>query len=240
LRGLTGVQLLDSRIICKEVVVPKIISTATPPEPDTLLSLTRICKEILGAGFGGGELWVITKSGKIISSKEVFFPSEFKAPKNWERYQAHVPGLSFIDTAYLPSAPTDDDLRTWREFFKAAGVKENPDNGVEDFAVNFALEQLRSKYTNVALVEKRNFGFDISAETTEGTPIQVEVKGLSADQDVELTGNETNAADKYQDSFYLCVVTSIPNLPTIHFVQNPARIGTKNKLTIPVNVWKAA
>src|SRR5947209_18660772 len=90
------------------------------------------------------------------------------------------------------------------------------------------------------LVEERNVGFDISAETQDGTPIQVEVKGLSADQDVELTGNETSAADKYQDSYYLCVVSSIPNSPTLHFVQNPARIGTKNKLTIPVNIWKAA
>jgi hypothetical protein len=210
------------------------------PAPDKLLSLTKLCKEILGAEFGGSELWVITKSGKINPTKEVFLSSEFKPPRNWERYQAFVPGLNFIDSAYLPTNPTNDDLRTWREFFRAAGVQESPDNGVEDFAVNFALDQLRSKYMNVELVEKRNFGFDISAETPDGTPIQVEVKGLSADQDVELTGNETSAADKYQDSYYLCVVSSIPNSPTLHFVQNPARIGTKNKLTIPVNIWKAA
>ncbi|MBI5682773.1 MAG: DUF3883 domain-containing protein [Deltaproteobacteria bacterium] len=49
-----------------------------------------------------------------------------------------------------------------------------------------------------------NYGFDIQAETSDGAPIQVEVKGVSGEQDVELTGNEAAAADRYKKSFYLC------------------------------------
>lgn len=240
--GLVGVQVLNAQIICKEMILPKIVSKAPQPSLDELLFLTRLCMEILGTELGSGvELWVKTKAGDIKTSKEVFLSSEFKPLRNWEAHHAYVPGLSFVDNAYLKTDFTDDELKTWREFFKAAGVKENPDNGVELFAINFALEKLKNKYQNVQLVEKLNYGFDIQAETLEGVPIQVEVKGLSVEQNVELTGNEVSSADTYKSSFYLCVVASIPNSPTIHLVNNPAQpgVGKKDKLTIPVNVWKA-
>lgn len=125
-------------------------------------------------------------------------------------------------------------------FLKAAGIRENPDNGVEQFAINFALEKLKGKYKNVQLVEKLNYGFDILSETSNGSTIQVEVKGVSGEQDVELTGNEADAANSYQKSFYLCVVSSIPNSPAIHLVNNPAVVGKKDKLTISAEVWKAS
>jgi hypothetical protein len=56
---------------------------------------------------------------------------------------------------------------------------------------------------------------------------------------VELTGNEADVADKYRLSFYLCVVSSIPNAPTIHIIRDPASIGKKDKLTILEQDWKA-
>ena len=241
LTGYVGAQLLNARIICKEVVLPRIMSNSPQPSPDELLSLTKLCKEILGAEVGSGvELWVRTKSGNIRTSKEVFLSSEFKPLRNWETHKAFVPGLSFIDNTYLPADCTDDELKKWRDFFKAAGIRENPDNGVEQFAINFALYKLKAKFQNIQLVEKLNFGFDIQAETPEGAAVQVEVKGVSVEQDVELTGNEADAADTYKNSFYLCVVASIPNSPTIHLVNNPAGVGKKDKLTIPAEVWKVS
>jgi len=240
----TGVQVLDGKKICKEMILPKIVSKAPQPSQDELLSLTKLCKEILGADLGEGiELWVKTKSGNIKTSKEVLMSSEFKPLMNWETHQAFVPGLSFIDNTYLPADPPDNDLKTWREFFKAAGIKENPDNGVEEFAINYALYKLKGKedkYQNVRRVDNLNLGFDIQAETPGGVPIQVEVKGVSVDQDVELTDNEADKADTYKTSFYLCVVASIPNSPTTHMVNNPAGVGKKVKLTIPVKVWKVS
>ncbi len=241
--GLVGVQVLNAQTICKEMILPRIVSKAPQPSPDELLSLTKLCKEILATDLGEGiELWVKTKSKSIKTSKEVFLSSEFRPLRNWETHQAFVPGLSFIDGTYLPADYTDDDLKMWRDFFKAAGIRENPDNGVEQFAINFVLEKLKGKYQNVQLVEKLNYGFDIQAETRDGDPIQVEVKGLSDERDVELTGNEADAADTYKSSFYLCVVASIPNSPTIHLVNNPGQpgIGKKDKLTIPAEVWKVS
>jgi hypothetical protein len=64
----------------------------------------------------------------------------------------------------------------------------------------------------------------------------IEVKGLSHDQHVELSGNEADAADRCQDSFYLCVVSSIPENPAMYMVRNPARWGRKDKLTVPINI----
>ena len=120
LRGLVGVQLLDAKTVCKEMILPKIVSKAPQPSPDELLSLTKLCKEILGTDLGYGiELWVKTKSGNIKTSKEVFLSSEFKPLRNWETHQAFVPGLSFIDDDYLSADCTDDDLRMWRDFFKS-------------------------------------------------------------------------------------------------------------------------
>ncbi len=241
LTGYVGVQLLNAQVICKEVVLPRIMSQSPPPSLDELLPLTKLCKEILGAELGSGiELWVRTKSGNIKTSKEVFLSSEFKPLRNWETHQAFVPGISFIDNTYLPADCTDDELKKWRDFFKAAGIRENPNNGVEQFAINFALDKLKAKFQNIQLVEKLNFGFDIQAETPDGVPVQVEVKGVSVEQDIELTGNEADAADKYKSSFYLCVVASIPNSPTIHLVNNPAGVGKKDKLTIPAEVWKGS
>jgi len=157
-----GVQVLNAKTICEEMILPKIVSKAPQPSPHELLSLTKLCKDILVTDVGSDiELWVRTKSGSIKTSKEVFLPSELKPLRNWETYQAYVQGLNFIDTAYLSSAePSDDEIKSWRDFFKAAGVRENPDNGVEQFAINFAIDKLKSKYRNIQIVEKLNYGFD--------------------------------------------------------------------------------
>ncbi|GAG01571.1 unnamed protein product, partial [marine sediment metagenome] len=128
------------------------------------------------------------------------------------------------------------------EFFKCGGVKSGPDNGVEEFAMNYAREKLRDQCQNIVPVDKRNFGYDLDAEDRAGNKMHIEVKGLSSERDVELTGNETNAADKHKDNFYLCVVSGIPETPVRYMVRNPAApgIGKKDKLTIPVNVWKTS
>jgi hypothetical protein len=241
LTGYCGVQILNAEKVCKEMIPPKIVSKAPQPSLDELLSLTKLCKEILWSNLGDGiELWVKTKAGSIKASKEVLLSSEFKPPRNWETHQAFIPGLNFIDNAYLTTDPTDSDLEAWRNFFRAAGIKDNPDNGVEQFAVNYAISKLKNKFQNLQPVEKLNYGFDIQAETFNGETVRIEVKGLSLDQDVELTSNEAVAADRYKKSFYLCVVVYIPNTPTGYLVSDPASVGKKDKLTITANIWKAS
>lgn len=241
--GLTGVQVLDSKTVCKEILLPKILTSTPKPSPEDLFKYTTYCQQILGEEIGKDfEFWVLTKQGDVRSAKEVFFSKEFKPEQDWETYQKYVSGLSFISPRYIEGVTNGDQLRVWRQFFKAGGVKDAPDNGVEEFAMNYTKEKITSKYRNVTPVDKRNFGYDIEAETQTGEKVHIEVKGQSHDQDVELKDNEADAADTHKDSFYLCVVSSVPENPTIYMVKNPAApgVGKKDKLTIPIDTWKTA
>ncbi len=239
----TGVQVLDSKTVCKEALLPQILTNAPKPPSEDLLKYTIYCQQILGKETGADlEFWILTKQGDVRAAKEVLLPTEFKPEQNWETYQQYVPGLSFISPDYLAGVTSDDQLRAWREFFKAGGVKNAPDNGVEEFAMNYAEEKLNANCKSTACVDKRNFGYDIEAETQTGEKMRIEVKGQSSEGPVELTGNETEAADKYKEAFYVCVVSSIPENPAMYMVKNPAApgMGKKDKLTISVNVWKTA
>ena len=206
-----------------------------------MLKYTFYCQKILGTEIDEDlEFWVITKQSDVRTAKEVLFPKEFKPEQDWETNQQYVTGISFISKRYVAGVTSNDQLKTWREFFKAGGVKAAPDNGVEEFAMNYAEEKLKARYKNVTRVEKRNFGYDIEVETQSGGNMHIEVKGQSYEKDVELTDNETVSANNYKDSFYLCVVSSIPDNPAMYMVKDPSRVGNKDKLTIPVNIWKVA
>ena len=121
-------------------------------------------------------------------------------------------------------------------------MKQDPDNGVEVFAEQYARGKLEATHVSVTPVDKLNFGYDLEAETRAGEKICVEVKGQSHDQEVELKGNELDAADIHKNSFYLCIVSSIPENPTMYMVKNPTApgVGKKDKLTVSVNTWKAS
>lgn len=241
LLGLTGVQLLDGKAVCRDALLPRILTTGPKPRPDDLLKYTTYCQQILGEELPPGlEFWVLTKSGDVRPAKETLLPKEFKPEQDWETHQQYVSGLSFVSTRYLPSVIDDDQLRACRQFFKNGGVRDAPDRGIEEFAMNYAMQRLGSIQTNVKMVDKRNFGYDIEAENQAAEIMRIEVKGLSHDQDVELDRNETDTADKHKDSFYLCVVSEIPGNPEIYLVKNPAMVGKKEKVTIPSNIWKTA
>lgn len=240
LTGLTGVQILDSKAVCKEALLPKILTTAPKPTPEELLLYTSYCQQILGEEVGTVEFWVLTKQKEVRAAREVFFPNEFKPTRNWETYQKYVAGLNFISPEYIFGVIDDNQLAAWRQFFKKGGIKESPDNGVEVFAMDYASEKLKANCKAVTAVEKLNFGYDIEAETHTGEVMRIEVKGLSDERDIDLNPNETKAADKYKDSFYLCIISGIPENPHIYKVKDPASVGKKEKVTIPVNIWKAS
>ncbi|MBI4446879.1 MAG: DUF3883 domain-containing protein [Acidobacteria bacterium] len=242
LTGLTGVQLLDRKTVCRDAILPRILTTAPKPARELLLKYTRYCQQILGAELGlEPELWVLTKSGEVEPATRVLFSFEYKPEQDWETNKKYVPGLSFLSPEYLSTLNDDAHLKTWRQFFKVGGLKTAPDNGVEDFAMNYAVECLRSHCRSVTRLEKRNFGYDLEAEKTDGQKMYIEVKGQTLDHDVELTGNETEAADKYKDEFYVFVISSIPENPSPYIIRNPAApgVGKKDKLTIPTETWKS-
>ena len=168
LTGLTGVQVLDSKTVCKEALLPKISSDAPKPSPKVLLKNTTYCQQVLGEEVGGDlEFWVLTKKGDVRPAKEVLFPKEFKPEQDWETNHQYVPGVSFISQHYLRSITNDDQLTAWRKFFKAGGVKDAPDNGVEEFAMNYSEEKLKAHCKSLVRVDKRNFGYDIEAENSD-------------------------------------------------------------------------
>ncbi len=241
LQGLTGVQLLNSQAVCKEALLPKILTTAPKPSPDDLVKYTTYCQQILGEDIPrGNEFWIFTKQRGIRPAREMLFPKEFHPEQDWETHQKYVPGLNFVNPAYLAGATNEDQFRAWRQFLKAGGVKENPDNGVEDFAMNYALEKLKGECRKVTPVEKLNYGYDVEAEATNGQLMRVEVKGKTKDEDIELDRNETRAADANKDSFYLCVVSSIPENPRSYMVKDPVTVGKKDKVLISADIWKTS
>lgn len=240
LRGLAGVNAMDTKAICEEAILPKILSSAPQPSKVELLDYTKYCQQYLGAAsIRGNEIWTATKLGAIRPAKEVYFPTEFKPAQNWEINKSYVKGLDFLSADYVSACKEDQEFRAWRDFLHAAGVKDAPDNGVEVFAMSYAKEKLAAKFRNIVEVDKLNHGYDLEAEDEAGKQAQIEVKGQSADADVELTGNEAKAAKKHGPTFYLCVVASIPEFPVIHLVQDPDHVGEKEKLTIRVSDWKS-
>ncbi|MBI2497792.1 MAG: DUF3883 domain-containing protein, partial [Opitutae bacterium] len=227
---------MDSKAVCLETILPKITTTAAIPNLDVLLTLTKYCqKHLPPASVQSRELWVINKRKQIRKASEVYFSAEFKPAADWETHQRYLPGADFLNADYVSDCV---DPSGWREFFRATGVREAPDNGVEDFAMKFAEDKLRSRFKNIRTVEKRNFGYDMEAEEAEGQRAHLEVKGLTAEGPVELTGNEAEAARVHGQSYYLCVVSGIPKDPALHLVRDPDRVGVKDKLTIRAADWK--
>jgi hypothetical protein len=193
-------------------------------------------------------LWVLTKHGEVRPAKEVLLSTEFNPMPNWETFSQYVPGVVFLSPDYLPATVSDTELKSWCDFFKATRVKESPDNGVEDFAMKFiehnlpsyCRQQLKVGCKGVTVVDARNFGYDLAVALDDGRNLCVEVKGLTNDRDIELTGNETTAADTYRDDYFLFIVSGIPERAVMHAVRNPAAIGRKDKLTIAVATWEQA
>lgn len=240
LTGYLGVQILDAKKVCLEALLPKIRTNSTTPGADDLVKWTRCCQRVLGANLPEKtEIWVLTKDQAILPARECLLPVEFAPEQDWETNRKYVPGTRFVSPDYIEAA-TPEVLQRWRLFFRRAGVKESPDNGIEVFAMSFAEEQLRQKFGKVTRVDKLNLGYDLKAEQgPNGETIHVEVKGRAADQDIELTSNESAAAHKHKDTFFLCVVAPIPTAPRLYMVQDPASKGKADKLTIPQTVWKA-
>ncbi|HEV2500709.1 MAG TPA: DUF3883 domain-containing protein [Terriglobia bacterium] len=240
LTGMCGVQVYDAKNVCEDVFLPKILTKSPQPSPVDLLRYTVHCQEYLGTEMDEpGEFWVLTKERDVKPAREVFFPTEFKPETNWERNHIYLPGIGFAASDYIQNVKTIEELEHWRDFLRKGGIKDNPADGVEEFAVNFAEEKLKKRYAKLIRVEKLNYGYDLEAETVSGQKAQIEVKGQAGEDAVTLTGNETDAADKHGETYHVCVVSGIPEHPVSYLVSNPAQVGKKDKLTIPIEMWKA-
>lgn len=243
LTGKCGVQKLDAETVCKRWLVPLLQSGSSKPDADRLVEYTRVCMENLGyLPRDKSDIWVLTRDNEMRPAGEVLFSKEYKPAHCWETMAPHLPNATFLSPAYLEKPLEGDEHPTWRRFFKSAGVKTAPDNGVEEVAVNIAQAALGKAYRKVSQVQMRNLGYDLEVETHQGELLRVEVKGLSAEGDVELTPNETQAAERYKDKYLLCVVATIPLAPHIHIIPDPTAsgLGTRYALRVAPDIWRAA
>lgn len=243
LTGYAGVQVADRKRLCHEIILPKLCikSTDSPADDNTLVRLTKYCKEVLGDDLGKvGELWVLSSEGRVRAASELCFSGNYQPKQNWETNSRFITEASFLSSKYLSNAETESSLHKWRSFFSSAGVNEAPRNGVEIFAVEFATDAFSKHWGSVKRIDSQNHGYDIEVIGPDGVTACIEVKGRSDELDIQLTPNETSAADKYQANYFLCVVAGIPNSPKLYLVKNPAAtgVGEKDKLTVRAAVWK--
>ena len=141
-----------------------------------------------------------------------------------------------------------EDISEWKQFFDRVGVKEQGSKEyVDDFGVNFIQDKLKSEFikekigyyfTDLISVEKRKKGYDFIGKIMNGEEKYLEIKSRVRIDDIELTPHETEQADIYGDNYLLCIVVGIPENPELYIVPNPVKHGKKDRVTIPLNVWK--
>ena len=115
----------------------------------------------------------------------------------------YVNGLDyFISPKYVNACTKDEEFRSWREFFRQVSVKDAPDNGVEDFAMNFAIERLQALFNSIEAVDKRNFGYDLQALDQKSEKVHIEVKGLCSDGSVRLLSPALSSSDEERENYF--------------------------------------
>ena len=75
------------------------------------------------------------------------------------------------------------------------------------------------------------------------TEICIDVKGSTKEQDGDLTSGETETADKYGDSYQVCIVYQVPEKPEMYVVANPCKAIKTVKIILPIKIpsslWKS-
>jgi len=239
------IKRLNYSKVCEEVFLPK-IRTISPPPKEELIAYTRLIQK--SNIFLSGDIWVLTKSGDIRQSSEVFFSKEYSPEQNWEKNKRYIPGIEFLSIDYIQSLHNIEEINAWRRFFAKVGVKERGSkNHVDEFGINFVKERLRSELISGRLgyyfvdfddVQKQNLGYDLIGMTSTGERKYLEIKSRISAGDIELTPHETGQAERYGNDYLLCIIDGIPENPELYIVPNPIKHGKKDKVTIPTNIWK--
>ncbi len=245
LQGFTGLQIVDIKKAYKDLTLPRILTgNELTCQVDELVNLTISISAVLGDEIESGTtIWVACKDGRLRHSDEVIFSKEYNLSPGWENNSPYLPDLNYLEPAYLTHCKDDNARDNLIRFMKKCGVREDPKGGVEEFAVNVVrnlLEKNKEKLDilNIKDVHGRDYGYDIDVTKRRGYSIKIEVKGLSTDIDITLTGHESEAADKYKVNYYVAVVNSIPQSPSIHFLRNPSYRGQKETILVPSTLWK--
>ena len=202
-------------------------------EKEKLIQYTRMLRKLveLLENYGFNEKLVInvlTDEGMIKKSEDVYLHSAYKPEQDWYRWKNFYRIGSFISEEYLDEAGAD----SWRHFLtKYLGVRERASSEqIEDFAERYVRCKLEER--GYKILSEHGDGYDYEVEKN-GQRILIEVKGRSGDpSDVELTPGETKKALEYRESYWVAVVTNIPNSPRVYIVKDLASIALQ-RIKIP-------
>jgi len=194
-----------------------------------IINYTRVMVE---CGFEPGEpIFVVLKNGEIEKSdSEIYFPVEYSPKQNWEGQS--IIRLKFVSPEYIG----ENDVNTWKEFFKKIGVKEEASQEMIE-EVGKAL--VRKKFESEGYkVEPYGGVADLKA-TKENKTYFIEVKSKSSGEvdDQRLDSKKAKFAQEKKDNFYLAKVINIPNAPVIYLLKNPVGYeGITFEMNIPKHV----
>ena len=107
-----GVKEISYDELCREALLPRIVTDTPAPSKEKLLAITTMLKQ--GNIKPYNSIWVITKSGKIMSSEEVFYLKEDISV--YEKV-----GMEVLDLdVYME---LDSDEEGWYYFFLSSNMK---------------------------------------------------------------------------------------------------------------------
>ena len=225
----------------------------SPPPKDKLILFTRLIKEH-GEDFNyTGDILVITKCGETIpSDKGIFFGSLYNPKDDWEKNKQYLENrqgvdLKFLSEDYIQDKKSEKEIDEWRNFFSTFKIKEEGDKikHVGKFGESYVENKLQNKLINLKFVDEEDRGYDLLGENEDGKRIYIEVKGKRQraeeieEDEIELTKNESKAAGRHKNDFWVCIVTNIPHDPRLFLIQNPSEEGTKLRIAVPKEKWQA-
>lgn len=142
------------------------------------------------------------------------------------------------DEAFLQRKALADDGPEWfRRLY--LWLHENP---WHDLLSNGKRSKLEKRYHQEVIVLGGDGVLRQGGEVLLPVVLRVEVKGLGSEGDVELTPNETRAADLYKEKYLLCVVFPIPHGPQVYALPYPTEPGrgARYALRVSASVWREA
>lgn len=235
----THVEAIDYETICRTAFLPKMRTDVPAPSKPELLAYTRLLQK--GPPVNES-IWVLTKTGDVKPSNQVFMGSRYSPVENWGKNARYSAQIAFLSAEYLDVVPSNE-VAGWKGFFSSVGVKESGENNdVEMFAMAFVQEKLDGELSDFLPKNRKQFGYDLEARRQQdGALVRLEIKGRKKDLPVELVGNEPQAARNAlnnREPFWVCIVPGIPEDPQLWIVEDALQAGTFDTLKIDVAQWR--
>jgi hypothetical protein len=173
-----------------------------------------------------GPIKLVTDDDKLVYSNECLLHDSYDPEEKWAKWRSKGFSIGpFVSPKYLEDP---SKAPSWREFFKALGVKEGVGTDVvRRFAEWFVEKRLEEKGYEV--VSRGGEGYDLRV-SKEGEEVCVEVKGtrkVGEIEDIDLPEKESQVAHELKGRYWLVVVEGIPNNPRAWLLKDPAKWGSR-------------